>query len=162
MHDVLDAQWQFDPNKDETGWCARVRGRHRDEPGHRGHHHQGGKAICTGVALMTTAEISTRDHGVVAKIKKVIMERRLPRKWGLGPEASQKEMMIQKGLLDKHGKANGSTPTRITGTEGLQVTRGGATGAADSYPPLRCRALGGSRSATESLSSERLSQLMLR
>ncbi|KAK5911566.1 hypothetical protein CgunFtcFv8_005729 [Champsocephalus gunnari] len=57
------------------------------------------------------------------------MERRLPRKWGLGPEASQKKMMIQKGLLHKHGKANGSTPTRITGTEGLQVLRGGATGA---------------------------------
>ncbi|KAK5922986.1 hypothetical protein CesoFtcFv8_000383 [Champsocephalus esox] len=75
----------------------------------------GGEAICTGVALMTTAEISTLDHGVVAKIKRVIMERRLPRKWGLGPEASQKKMMIQKGLLHKHGKANGSTPTRITG-----------------------------------------------
>lgn len=25
-------------------------------------------------------------------------------------QASQKKMMIQKGLLDKHGKANGSTP----------------------------------------------------
>ncbi|TDG98483.1 hypothetical protein EPR50_G00200500 [Perca flavescens] len=34
-----------------------------------------------------------------------------PRKWGLGPKASQKKMMIQKGLLDKHGKPNGSTPS---------------------------------------------------
>lgn len=25
-------------------------------------------------------------------------------------QASQKKMMIQKGLLDKHGKPNGSTP----------------------------------------------------
>ncbi|KAK5911567.1 hypothetical protein CgunFtcFv8_005729 [Champsocephalus gunnari] len=57
---------------------------------------RGGKAICTGVVLMTMAVISTRDHGVVVKIKRVIMERRLPRKWGLGPEASQKKMMIQK------------------------------------------------------------------
>ncbi|XP_068813615.1 H/ACA ribonucleoprotein complex subunit DKC1-like isoform X3 [Struthio camelus] len=60
---------------------------------------------------MTTAVISTCDHGVVAKIKRVIMERdTYPRKWGLGPKASQKKMMIQKGLLDKHGKPNESTP----------------------------------------------------
>ncbi|KAL3044325.1 hypothetical protein OYC64_004051 [Pagothenia borchgrevinki] len=32
-----------------------------------------------------------------------------PRKWY--DKASQKKMMIQKGLLDKHGKANGSTRT---------------------------------------------------
>lgn len=39
------------------------------------------------VALMTTAVISTCDHGVVAKIKRVIMERdTYPRKWGLGPK----------------------------------------------------------------------------
>ncbi|XP_071060995.1 H/ACA ribonucleoprotein complex subunit DKC1-like isoform X2 [Pseudochaenichthys georgianus] len=133
MHDVLDAQWQFDPNKDETylrsdlppGEAAGV----LQEAGVLGYEDaiemnqdivvittKGGKAICTGVVLMTTAEISTRDHSVVAKIKRVIMERRLPRKWGLGPEVSQKKkMMIQKGLLHKHVKANGSTPTRITG-----------------------------------------------
>lgn len=35
---------------------------------------------------MTTAVMSTCDHGVVAKIKRVIMERdTYPRKWGLGP-----------------------------------------------------------------------------
>ena len=35
---------------------------------------------------MTTATISTCDHGVVAKIKRVIMERdTYARKWGLGP-----------------------------------------------------------------------------
>ncbi|KAL2304453.1 LOW QUALITY PROTEIN: hypothetical protein Nmel_013204 [Mimus melanotis] len=63
------------------------------------------------IALMTTAVISTCDHGIVAKIKRVIMERdTYPRKWGLGPKASQKKMMIQKGLLDKHGKPNESTP----------------------------------------------------
>jgi len=38
---------------------------------------------------MTTAVISTCDHGVVAKIKRVIMERdTYPRKWGLGPKVS--------------------------------------------------------------------------
>ena len=37
--------------------------------------------------MMTTATIATCDHGVVAKIKRVIMERdTYPRKWGLGPK----------------------------------------------------------------------------
>lgn len=36
---------------------------------------------------MTTAVISSCDHGIVAKIKRVIMERdTYPRKWGLGPK----------------------------------------------------------------------------
>ena len=36
---------------------------------------------------MSTATIATCDHGVVAKIKRVIMERdTYPRKWGLGPK----------------------------------------------------------------------------
>ena len=43
------------------------------------------------VALMTTAVISTCDHGVVAKIKRVIMERdTYPRKWGLGPKVGRR------------------------------------------------------------------------
>jgi hypothetical protein len=38
------------------------------------------------IAQMTTAVMSTCDHGVVAKIKRVIMDRdTYPRKWGLGP-----------------------------------------------------------------------------
>ncbi|XP_012668754.1 H/ACA ribonucleoprotein complex subunit 4 [Otolemur garnettii] len=70
-----------------------------------------GEAICMAIALMTTAVISTCDHGIVAKIKRVIMERdTYPRKWGLGPKASQKRLMIKQGLLDKHGKPTNSTP----------------------------------------------------
>uniref|UniRef100_C9IYT0 H/ACA ribonucleoprotein complex subunit DKC1 n=3 Tax=Hominidae TaxID=9604 RepID=C9IYT0_HUMAN len=70
-----------------------------------------GEAICMAIALMTTAVISTCDHGIVAKIKRVIMERdTYPRKWGLGPKASQKKLMIKQGLLDKHGKPTDSTP----------------------------------------------------
>ncbi|XP_048961479.1 H/ACA ribonucleoprotein complex subunit DKC1-like [Canis lupus dingo] len=70
-----------------------------------------GEAVCMAIALMTTAVISTCDHGIVAKIKRVIMERdTCPRKWGLGPKASQKRLMIKQGLLDKHGKPTGSTP----------------------------------------------------
>ena len=42
-----------------------------------------------GIALMTTAMIATCDHGIVAKIKRVIMERdRYPRQWGKGPVVS--------------------------------------------------------------------------
>jgi len=33
-----------------------------------------------------------------------------PRKWGLGPKASQKKRMIVEGMLDKHGKPNENTP----------------------------------------------------
>lgn len=41
---------------------------------------------CAGVALMSTSTIATCDHGIVAKIKRVVMERdTYPRKWGLGP-----------------------------------------------------------------------------
>ncbi|KAM9787480.1 H/ACA ribonucleoprotein complex subunit DKC1 [Syngnathus typhle] len=147
MHDILDAQWQFDHNKDEVylrrvifplekllvshkrlvmkdsavnaicyGAKIMLPGVLRYEDGIEVNQDivvitTKGEAICTAVALMTTAVISTCDHGVVAKIKRVIMERdTYPRKWGLGPKASQKKMMIQKGLLDKHGKPNGSTP----------------------------------------------------
>jgi H/ACA ribonucleoprotein complex subunit 4 len=69
------------------------------------------EAICMATALMTTAVISTWDHGIVAKIKRVVMERdTYPRKWGLGPKRSQKKMMIKQGPLDKHGKPTDTVP----------------------------------------------------
>uniref|UniRef100_A0A8C9TCS3 H/ACA ribonucleoprotein complex subunit DKC1 n=1 Tax=Scleropages formosus TaxID=113540 RepID=A0A8C9TCS3_SCLFO len=151
MHDVLDAQWQFDHNKDESylrrvifplekllishkrlvmkdsavnaicyGAKIMLPGVLRYEDGIEVNQEivvitTKGEAICLAVAMMTTAVISTCDHGVVAKIKRVIMERdTYPRKWGLGPKASQKKMMIQKGLLDKRGKPNGNTPAEWT------------------------------------------------
>lgn len=70
-----------------------------------------GEAIALGVAQMTTSVMATCDHGVVAKIKRVVMDRdTYPRKWGLGPRASMKKKMIAEGMLDKHGKANDKTP----------------------------------------------------
>jgi len=70
-----------------------------------------GEAVAIGHSLMTTSEISTVDHGVVAKTKRVIMERdTYPRKWGLGPTASEKKKLIAAGKLDKHGKKNDKTP----------------------------------------------------
>ncbi|XP_024360735.1 H/ACA ribonucleoprotein complex subunit cbf5 [Physcomitrium patens] len=70
-----------------------------------------GEAIALGIAQMTTAVMATCDHGVVAKVKRVVMERdTYPRKWGLGPRAMTKKKMISDGLLDKHGKPNEKTP----------------------------------------------------
>jgi len=70
-----------------------------------------GEAIAVAIAQMTTAVMATCDHGVVAKIKRVIMERDCyPRRWGLGPMAQRKKNMIKKGELDKHGKVNDKTP----------------------------------------------------
>lgn len=70
-----------------------------------------GEAIAVAIAQMTTAVMATVDHGVVAKIKRVIMERDVyPRRWGLGPMAQHKKSLIQQGQLDKHGKPNDKTP----------------------------------------------------
>lgn len=62
---------------------------------------------------MSTVELATCDHGVVAKVKRCIMERdTYPRRWGLGPVALQKKKMIKDGHLGKHGeKLPGVTPT---------------------------------------------------
>ncbi|GAA97857.1 uncharacterized protein L969DRAFT_597843 [Mixia osmundae IAM 14324] len=74
-----------------------------------------GEAICLAYARMTTVELSTCDHGVVAKIKRVIMSRdTYPRAWGLGPKAQEKKKMIQTGELDKHGRKNENTPATWT------------------------------------------------
>ncbi|VEL26436.1 unnamed protein product [Protopolystoma xenopodis] len=64
-----------------------------------------GEAIALAIALMTTATIATCDHGVVAKLKRVTMERDLyPRQWGHGPKALERKKMIAQGLLGKFGK----------------------------------------------------------
>jgi H/ACA ribonucleoprotein complex subunit 4 len=60
-----------------------------------------GEAIALGIAQMSTIELSTCDHGVVAKVKRCIMERDLyPRRWGLGPTAQEKKKMKADGKLD--------------------------------------------------------------
>lgn len=70
-----------------------------------------GEAICVAIAQMTTSTIAACDHGVVAKIKRVIMERdTYPRRWGLGPKASAKKALIASGKLDKYGRPNENTP----------------------------------------------------
>ncbi|KAI9786867.1 MAG: centromere/microtubule-binding protein cbf5 [Geoglossum umbratile] len=90
-----------------------------------------GEAIALGIAQMSTVELSTCDHGVVAKVKRCIMERDLyPRRWGLGPIALEKKKMKADGKLDvcnplvlplrgrvadmeqKYGRTNEATPAK--------------------------------------------------
>jgi H/ACA ribonucleoprotein complex subunit 4 len=72
-----------------------------------------GEAIAIGIAMMSTVDLASCDHGVVAKIKRCIMNRDLyPRRWGLGPKAQEKKKMVKAGELDKYGKPiDGVTPS---------------------------------------------------
>merc|ERR1719487_805796 len=151
MHDVLDAQYVFDKDKDESylrrvirpleallttykrvvvkdsavnaicyGAKVMIPGLLRYASGIEVGEEvvlmtTKGEAIALGIAEMTTPVMATVEHGVVAKIKRVIMERdTYPRRWGLGPKAQAKKQMIAEGKLDKHGKPNKDTPTEWT------------------------------------------------
>ncbi|CEG00929.1 Pseudouridine synthase/archaeosine transglycosylase [Ostreococcus tauri] len=55
-----------------------------------------GEAIAIGIAEMTTAVMATCDHGSVAKVKRVVMERdTYPRRWGLGPNSQSKRLSAE-------------------------------------------------------------------
>uniref|UniRef100_A0A7S2NPL2 PUA domain-containing protein n=1 Tax=Cyanoptyche gloeocystis TaxID=77922 RepID=A0A7S2NPL2_9EUKA len=148
MHDVLDAMWLYDNNKDETylrraikplelvlttykrlvikdssvnaicyGAKLMIPGLLRYESGIEVGEEvvimtTKGEAVALAIAQMTTAVMATCDHGVVATIKRVIMERdTYPRKWGLGPKAQEKKKLIAAGKLDKYGRPTADTPT---------------------------------------------------
>jgi len=69
-----------------------------------------GECIAVAFAQMTTAQMATVDHGVVAKTKRVVMERdTYPKRWGLGPTAQTKKKMVKAGELSKYGEANDKT-----------------------------------------------------
>ncbi|EON66588.1 centromere/microtubule-binding protein cbf5 [Coniosporium apollinis CBS 100218] len=149
LHDVLDAQWMMDNNRDESylrtvisplesllttykrivvkdsavnavcyGAKLMIPGLLRYEAGIDVHEEvvlmtTKGEAIALGIAMMSTVELSSCDHGVVAKIKRVIMERDLyPKRWGLGPVATEKKKMKADGKLDKYGRPNENTPAK--------------------------------------------------
>ena len=60
---------------------------------------------------MTTSTIATCDHGIVARTKRVIMDRDIyDKKWKLGPFAKKKEDLKQQGKLDKYGRVVDNTP----------------------------------------------------
>jgi H/ACA ribonucleoprotein complex subunit 4 len=55
-----------------------------------------GEAVAIAVSQMNTSVMATCDHGIVAKTKRVIMDRETyPRKWGLGPWALKKKALIK-------------------------------------------------------------------
>ncbi|KAI7861993.1 H/ACA ribonucleoprotein complex subunit 4 [Spinellus fusiger] len=149
MHDVMDAQWLYDNNKDETylrrvvrpletlltgykrvvvkdsavnavcyGAKLMIPGLLRYESGIEINEEivlmtTKGEAIALAYAQMTTAVMSTCDHGVVAKVKRVIMERdTYPRRWGLGPVALAKKKLKTEGKLDKFGRVTEETPAQ--------------------------------------------------
>ena len=98
-----------------------------------------GEAIAIGIAQMSTVEMSTCDHGVVAKVKRCIMERDLyPRRWGLGPVATEKKKLKADGKLDKYGRANEATPAKWTAgyvDYNKPLEEGGAPAASASAAP---------------------------
>ena len=70
-----------------------------------------GEAIALAIAQMTTSTIATCDHGIVARTKRVIMDRDVyDKKWKLGPFAKKKEDLKKEGKLDKFGRVVDSTP----------------------------------------------------
>jgi len=70
-----------------------------------------GEAVATGIAQMTTAVIASVDHGCVAVIKRVVMERDTYNvRWGFGPRASDKKKLILAGMLTEKGRPNEKTP----------------------------------------------------
>lgn len=149
LHDVLDAQWLYDNQRDEAylrkvispletlltmykrivvkdsavnavcyGAKLMLPGLLRYEAGIDVHEEvvlitTKGEAIALAVSQMSTVEMSSCDHGVVAKVKRCIMERDLyPRRWGMGPVATEKKKMKESGKLDKYGRANEQTPAQ--------------------------------------------------
>lgn len=76
-----------------------------------------GEAIAIGIAQMNHVMMATIDHGVVAKVKRCIMERDLyPKRWGMGPTALAKKKLKADGKLDKYGRVNEKTPAKWTET----------------------------------------------
>jgi H/ACA ribonucleoprotein complex subunit 4 len=149
LHDVLDAQWLYDNQRDESylrtvispletllttykrivvkdsavnavcyGAKLMIPGLLRYESGIEVHEEvvlitTKGEAIALAIAQMSTVELSSCDHGVVAKVKRCIMERDLyPRRWGMGPIATEKKKLKESGKLDKYGRTNEATPAQ--------------------------------------------------
>lgn len=70
-----------------------------------------GEAIALAIAQMTSSTIASCDHGIVAKTKRVILERDVyDKKWKLGPYAKKKESLKAEGKLDKFGRVIDQTP----------------------------------------------------
>ncbi|KAL4854083.1 H/ACA ribonucleoprotein complex subunit 4 [Chlorella vulgaris] len=100
-----------------------------------------GEAIAVAIAQMTTSIMATCDHGCVAKVKRVIMERdTYPRRWGLGPMAQKKKLLVAAGKLDKFGRPNEGTPQeylRALNGQDLKTTAAGSELAGQEEPAIK-------------------------
>lgn len=147
MHDIMDAKWMYDNEKDQAylrrvilpceyllsgykrlivkdsainalcyGAKLMIPGLARYEDGIERDDliiivSTKGEAVALAFAEMTTSQMGSLDHGIVARSKRVIMDRdTYPRRWGLGPVATKKRNMMTEGLLDKYGRPNSNTP----------------------------------------------------
>jgi len=109
-----------------------------------------GEAIALGIAQMSTTDLATCDHGIVAKVKRCIMERdTYPRKWGLGPKALEKKKMVKDGKLDAYGRnVDGKTPEGWkkgyvdygVALENGEATSGGPSSSTTSAPAIAAAA----------------------
>ena len=105
---------------------------------------------------MNTAVMATCDHGAVAKIKRVVMERdTYPRRWGLGPTAQAKKSLIAAGKLDKHGKPNANTPAEYLRSQpDLAAVAGAAGASAPAAEPAAKESEDGEKKAKKSKSDK--------
>lgn len=70
-----------------------------------------GEAISLAIAQMSSSTMATCDHGIVARTKRVIMDRdTYDKKWKLGPYSKKKDELKQAGQLDKFGRIVDTTP----------------------------------------------------
>lgn len=107
-----------------------------------------GEAVAIGIAQMATADMAHCDHGVVAKIKRVVMDRdTYPRKWGLGPKAQEKKALIAAGKLDKYGRPNEATPAGWTQDAPAQQNGGAAVVAVAAVAAVAAAPAGGAAAA---------------
>jgi H/ACA ribonucleoprotein complex subunit 4 len=100
-----------------------------------------GEAIAIGIAMMSTVDLASCDHGVVAKVKRCIMNRDLyPRRWGLGPKAQEKKKMIKKGELDKYGKQIPGVTPAAWGKDYVDYNaESGAEGLVPTHPNVQAK-----------------------
>ncbi|KAL9090144.1 MAG: hypothetical protein Q9165_005424 [Trypethelium subeluteriae] len=73
-----------------------------------------GEAVALAYAKIAGRDIMQAGHGLVATLKRVIMDREVySKKWGLGKMSQAKKYMKDIGQLDRHGRINEKTPAEL-------------------------------------------------
>merc|ERR1712000_336195 len=135
MHDVLDAQYQYEHRKDEKYLRRVVKPLELLLTNYKRIvvKDSAVNALCYGAQLMIPGLLryddaidvgtecvlmTTKGEAIalgVAQMSCSVMDRdTYPRKWGKGPRATKKKELIQQQLLDKYGKPTEQTPAYWT------------------------------------------------